>query len=74
MIPSVFHNRMHVDCSRMSNIIQGISSVSVTWLNLYILGEIILVSVYRIDFIGSGASLKADQEVTRFCVILTNSQ
>lgn len=52
---------------------QGISSVSVTWLNLSILGEIILASVYRIDFIGSEASLKTDREVRRFCVILTNT-
>lgn len=74
MMSSVFCNRRHVECSRMSNISQGISSVSVTWLNLYILGKIILASVYRIDFIGSGASLKADQEVRRFCIILTNSR
>lgn len=74
MITSVFHKRSHVDCIRMPNISQGISSVSVTWLNLYILGGIILASVYRIDFIGSGASLKADQEVRRFCIILTNSR
>lgn len=71
---SVFYNRGHVDYTRMSNMSQGISSVSVTWLNLSILGEIILASVYRIDFIGSEASLKTDQEVRGFCIILTNSQ
>lgn len=74
MTTSVFYNRRRVDDTRMSNMSQGISSGSVTWLNWSILRELILASVYRIDFIGSEAGLKTDQEVRRFCIILTNSQ
>lgn len=56
----VFYNRRYVDYIRMLNMSQGIFSVLVIWLNLFILGEIILVLVYRIDFIGLEVSLKID--------------
>lgn len=60
--------RLHQDVKHQSNHDQCVSDLS----GFVYLGEIILASVYRIDFIGSGASLKADQEVSRFCIILTN--
>lgn len=40
---------------------------------VYFRKKSILVSMYRIDFIGAGTSLKADRGVRGFCIILTNS-
>ena len=74
MMTSVFHKqeawRLHQDVKHQSNHDQCVSDLS----EFVYLGEIILASAYKIDFIGSGASLKADQEVRRFCIILTNNR